>query len=173
MTYGVSSSMYVATNCYGLKQGSFVSSAAWQCIGFETGAASGAQLGSGKRAWTVAGDGGFMMVCQSLSTLARNQLNAVIFVMSNQVYAIEQVYVDMSAFKPGPKHKFDAFDILPKWDYLALAKAFGAEGIRVETVDELNAALPRIAKIKDKPVLVEVVIPQKDLPGQMYRLGSE
>ena len=79
----------------------------------------------------------------------------------------------MSAFKPGPKHKFDAFDILPKWDYLALAKAFGAEGIRVETVDALNAALPRIAKIKDKPVLVEVVIPQKDLPGQMYRLGSE
>lgn len=173
MTYGVSSAMYVATNAYGLKQGSFVSSAAWQCIGFETGAAAGAQLGSGKRAWTVAGDGGFMMVCQSLSTLARNRLNAVIFVMSNQVYAIEQVYVDMSAFKPGPKHTFDAFDILPDWDYLALAKAFGAEGIRVETVDQLNAALARIRKIKDRPVLVEVVIPQKDLPGQMYRLGSE
>lgn len=173
MTYGVSSTMYVATNAYGLKQGSFVSSAAWQCIGFETGAAAGAQLGSGKRAWTVAGDGGFMMVCQSLSTLARNRLNAVIFVMSNQVYAIEQVYVDMSAFKPGPKNTFDAFDILPDWDYPALAKAFGAEGIRVETVDQLNTALARIRKIKDRPVLVEVVIPQKDLPGQMYRLGSE
>jgi indolepyruvate decarboxylase len=173
MTYGVSSAMYVATNCYGLSQGSFIASAAWQCIGFETGAASGAQLGSGKRAWTVAGDGGFMMVCQSLSTLARHQLNAVIFVMSNKVYAIEQVYVDMTAFQPGPKHRFDAFDILPEWDYLALAKAFGAEGIRVETVDELKAALPRIAGIKHKPVLVEVVIPQKDLPGQMQRLGSE
>lgn len=173
MTYGVSSAMYVATNCYGLPQGSFISSAAWQCIGFETGAASGAQLGSGKRAWTVAGDGGFMMVCQSLSTLARNKLNAVIFVMSNKVYAIEQVYVNMDAFKPGPKNRFDTFDILPEWDYLALAKAFGAEGIRVETVNELKAALPRIAGIKHKPVLVEVVIPQKDLPGQMYRLGSE
>ena len=173
MTYGVSSAMYVATNAYGLKQGSFVSSAAWQCIGFETGAASGAQLGSGKRAWTVAGDGGFMMVCQSLSTLARNQLNAVIFVMSNQVYAIEQVYVDITSFQPGPQHMFDTFDVLPKWDYLALAKAFGAEGIRVETVEELNAALTRIKKIKDRPVLVEVVIPQKDLPGQMYRLGIE
>ena len=45
MTFGVSSSLYVATNAYGLKQGSFVSSAAWQCIGFETGAAAGAQLG--------------------------------------------------------------------------------------------------------------------------------
>lgn len=173
MTYGVSSAMYVATNAYGLKQGSFISSAAWQCIGFETGAASGAQLGSGKRAWTIAGDGGFMMVCQALSTLARNKLNAVMFVMSNQVYAIEQVYVDMSAFEPGPQHTFDAFDILPKWDYLALAKAFGAEGMRVETIDQLNAALGKIRKIKDRPVLVEVVIPQKDLPGQMRRLGSE
>src|SRR5205807_28851 len=91
MTFGVSSSLYVATNAYGLSQNSFIGSAAWQCIGFETGAASGAQLGSGKRAWTVAGDGGFMMVCQSLSTLARNNLNAVMFVMSNGVYAIEQV----------------------------------------------------------------------------------
>lgn len=173
MTYGVSSAMYVATNAYGLKQGSYVSSAAWQCIGFETGAACGAQLGSGKRAWTVAGDGGFMMLCQSLSTLARYKLDAVIFVMSNQVYAIEQVYVDMTAFQPGPQHVFDSFDILPKWDYLALAQAFGAEGIRVETVDQLDAALAKIRRIKGRPTLVEVVIPQKDLPGQMRRLGSE
>jgi len=173
ITLGVSSSLYVATNAYGLSQGSFISSAAWQCIGFETGAASGAQLGSGKRAWTIAGDGGFMMVCQSLSTLARNNLNAVIFVISNGVYAIEQVYVDMDSFKPGPQYKFDAFDILPQWDYLALAKAFGADGYRVTTIDELNAALRTLKNTTGKPSLVEVVIPQKDLPGQMYRLGIE
>jgi len=173
MTYGVSSSLYVATNMEGLARGAFIGSAAWQCIGFETGAALGAQLGSGKRAITIAGDGGFMMVCQALSTLARNRINAVIFVMSNQVYAIEQVFVDISAFKPGPQHKFDAFDILPKWDYGALARAFGAEGIRVETVAELEAALRRLPGIKDRPALVEVVIPQKDLPGQMKRLGGE
>jgi len=114
-----------------------------------------------------------MMVCQSLSTLVRNKLNSVIFVMSNGVYAIEQVYVDMDAFKQGPQHKFDTFDILPKWDYMALAKAFGAKGIRVETVTELNAALKEIKKTTGQPTLVEVVIPQKDLPGQMERLGNE
>ena len=173
MTYGVSSSLYVATNACGLSQNSFLGSAAWQCIGFETGAASGAQLGSGKRAWTVAGDGGFMMVCQSLSTLARNKLNAVIFVMSNGVYAIEQVYVDLTSFEPGPQHKFDAFDILPKWDYLALARAFGARGYRVETVSQLQSVLQELKAVTDAPCLVEVVIPQKDLPGQMRRLGEE
>lgn len=173
MTFGVSSSLYVATNAYGLYQNSFLSSAAWQIIGYETGAACGAQLGSGKRAWTIAGDGGFMMLCQSLSTLARNNLNAVIFVMSNGVYAIEQVYVDMAAFDPGPQHRFDAFDILPKWDYLALAKAFGADGYRVTTVSELNALLPKLKATTKKPTLVEVVIPEKDLPDQMKRLGLE
>ncbi|HEY1164099.1 MAG TPA: thiamine pyrophosphate-dependent enzyme [Chitinophaga sp.] len=173
MTFGISSAMYVATNAYGLKQNSFLASAAWQIIGYETGAASGAQLGSGKRAWTVAGDGGFMMVCQSLSTLARNNINAVIFVMSNAVYAIEQVYVDINSFKPGKEHTFDTFDILPKWDYLSLAKAFGAAGFRVTTVEGLKDALPKIWALTDQPALVEVVIPEKDLPRQMYRLGTE
>ncbi|MGH9761977.1 MAG: thiamine pyrophosphate-dependent enzyme, partial [Blastocatellia bacterium] len=172
-TFGVSSSLYVATNAYGLSQGSYIGSAAWQCIGFETGAASGAQLGSGKRAWSVAGDGGFMTVCQSLSTLARNKLNAVIFVISNGVYAIEQVYVDITAFEPGPQHKFDTFDILPKWDYLALAQAFGAKGYRVQAISELKGVLKELKKLADRPALVEVVIPEKDLPGQMRRLGEE
>jgi indolepyruvate decarboxylase len=173
MTFGVSSALYVATNAYGLHRNSFISSAAWQVIGYETGAACGAQLGSGKRAWTIAGDGGFMMICQSLSTLARNKLNAVIFVMSNQVYAIEQVYVNLDSFKPGLKHTFDTFDILPEWDYLALAKAYGAEGFRVTTVKELIAVLGKLKGIKNKPTLVQVVIPQKDLPEQMRRLGLE
>jgi len=172
-TFGVSCSLYVATNAYGLSKNSFLGSAAWQCIGFETGAVSGAQLGSGKRVWSVAGDGGFMMVCQSLSTLARNKLNAVIFVISNGVYAIEQVYVDLSSFEAGPEHKFDTFDILPRWDYMALAKAFGAKGYCVNTIKELNAVLKELKKITTHPTLVEVVIPEKDLPQQMYRLGME
>lgn len=93
--------------------------------------------------------------------------------MSNAVYAIEQVYVDMDSFKPGPQHKFDTFDILAKWDYMALAQAFGAVGFRVTTVDELVSALPLIIAVTGQPVLVEVVIPEKDLPGQMKRLGEE
>jgi indolepyruvate decarboxylase len=100
-------------------------------------------------------------------------LNAVIFVISNGVYAIEQVYVDLTSFEPGPEHKFDTFDILPKWNYLALAKAFGAKGYRVKTIKELNAALKELKKLTNQPALVEVVIPEKDLAQQMYRLGIE
>jgi indolepyruvate decarboxylase len=172
-TLGVSSSLYVATNAYGLTQNSFLSSAAWQCIGFETGAASGAQLGSGKRAWAIAGDGAFMMIGQSLSTLARNHLNAVIFVISNGVYAIEQVYVNLKSFEPGPENIFDTFDILPKWDYMALARAYGAAGFRARTIDELKVVLEALKDLENQPALVEIVVPEKDLCGQMKRLGEE
>jgi len=103
----------------------------------------------------------------------RNKLNAVIFVISNGVYSIEQVYVDLTSFCPGPQHKFDTFDILPKWDYMALAQAFGAKGYCVRTIKELNAVLKELKKITNQPVLVEVIIPEKDLPQQMYRLGNE
>ena len=161
MTFGVSSAMYVATNTYGLSQNSYLSSAAWQCIGFETGAASGAQLGSGKRAWTIAGDGGFMMIAQALSTLVKYKLNAVIFVMSNGVYGIEQVFVDMDSFKAGPKYKFDTFDILANWNYKALATAFGANSYKAKTISELNDVLKNLKKRTHLPTLVEVVIPQK------------
>jgi len=177
MTYGVSSAMYVATNAYGLKQNTYISSAAWQCIGYETGAASGAQLGSGKRAWTVAGDGGFMMICQALSTCAKYNLDAIIFVMNNGVYAIEQVFVDLDAFEAGPDHKFDEFDILGKWDYMALAKAYGAIGHQVHDVDGLHRVLAETAirapKESRKPILIELNIPKKNLASQMGRLGAE
>ncbi len=172
LTFGVSSAMYVATNIYGMKQNSFISSAAWQCIGYETGAALGAQLGSKKQSWTIAGDGGFMMICQSLSTLARYNVNSVIFVMNNQVYAIEQVFVDVDAFCP--QGKFDKFDNLPKWDYMALAKAYGANGYQANTIKELNQVLENLQTAKsDKPTLVEVLIPEKDLAGQMKNLTPQ
>ena len=172
LTFGVSSAMYVATNIYGMKQNSFISSAAWQCIGYETGAALGAQLGSKKQSWTIAGDGGFMMICQSLSTLAKYDVNSVIFVMSNQVYAIEQVFVDVDAFCPNGT--FDEFDNLPKWDYMALAKAYGANGYQASTITELNTVLETLKNIKtSKPTLVEITIPEKDLAGQMKNLTPQ
>jgi|TARA_B110000037_G_scaffold139865_1_gene158202 indolepyruvate decarboxylase len=172
LIFGVSSAMYVATNIYGMKQNSFISSAAWQCIGYETGAALGAQLGSKKKSWTIAGDGGFMMICQSLSTLAKYDVNSVIFVMSNQVYAIEQVFVDVDAFCPNGK--FDEFDYLPKWDYMALAKAYRANGYQANNIKELNNVLDKIKSSKsNKPTLVEVIIPEKDLAGQMKNLTPQ
>ncbi|MCW3052146.1 MAG: pyruvate decarboxylase [Chthonomonadales bacterium] len=167
---GESTSLYVFGNLFGLPANSFVAQAAWGSLGHETGCALGVALGSGKRPIVVAGDGGFAMVCQELSSLARASVPAVVFVMSNEGYAIEQAFVDITAFEPG--HSFAPFDILPKWDYLALAQAFGVQGFRVTTVAELHTVLDAVSPLK-VPALVQVVIPQNDLAPQLERLAND
>jgi indolepyruvate decarboxylase len=157
-------------NLFGLPRNSFVAQAAWGSLGHETGCALGVALGSGKRPIVVAGDGGFMMICQELSSLARQRVNAVVFVMSNRGYAIEQAFVDINAFKPSGE--FAPFDVLPAWDYAALAKAFGVKGYRATTVKELRTVLGEVRELDGVPALVEVVIPQKDLAPQLKRLAE-
>ena len=170
LVLGESTSLYVFGNLFGLPRNRFVANAAWGSLGHETGCALGVALGSGKRPFVVAGDGGFMMICQELSSLARQNSNAVIFVMSNKGYAIEQAFVDIDAFKPDGV--FAPFDVLPAWDYLALAKAFGARGYRAGTVKDLRSVLAKVRNLENTPALVEVVIPEKDLAPQLKRLAE-
>ena len=166
---GESTSLYVFGNLFGLPAESFVAQAAWGSLGHETGCALGVALGSGKRPFVVAGDGGFRMICQEISSLVRVKTNAAVFVMSNHGYAIEQAFVDLNAFKPGGK--FAPFDDLPEWDYLALARAFGARGVRVGRMEELRGLLRELPGL-ERPTLVEVVVPKQDLAPQLARLAG-
>jgi len=170
LVLGESTSLYVFGNAFGLPRDSFVAQAAWGSLGHETGCALGVALGSGKRPWVVAGDGGFMMVCQEISSLVRAGVNAAVFVMSNRGYAIEQAFVNLQAFEPDGE--FAAYDVLPTWDYLALAQAFGAKGFRATTTDELAAVLAEVRDLTGVPALIEVVIPDKDLAPQLKRLAT-
>jgi indolepyruvate decarboxylase len=167
---GESTSLYVFGNLMGMPQDSFVAQAAWGSLGHETGCALGIELATGARPIVVAGDGGFMMICQEISSLVRQKSNAIVFVMSNGGYAIEQAFVDLDAFTP--KGSFAPFDLLPEWDYLALAKAFGAKGFVVETVGHLRRLLKKLEKQDGIPSLVQVKIPLKDLPPQLCRLAT-
>ena len=170
LVLGESTSLYVFGNVFGLPRDSFVAQAAWGSLGHETGCALGVALGSGKRPWVVAGDGGFMMICQELSSLVRAGINAAVFVMSNRGYAIEQAFVNLDAFEPDGA--FAPYDVLPAWDYCALAKAFGAKGFRAETADDLAGVLAQVRDLTGVPALVEVVIPEKDLAPQLKRLAT-
>jgi indolepyruvate decarboxylase len=170
LVLGESTSLYVFGNLFGLPRNSFVAQAAWGSLGHETGCALGVALASGKRPFVVAGDGGFRMVCQELSSLAYHKCNAAVFVLSNNAYAIEQAFVDIKAFTP--ETEFAPFDVLPSWDYQALAQSFGARGFRANSVAELRAVLSDLKKLKNVPALVEIVIPQKDLAPQLKRLAE-
>jgi indolepyruvate decarboxylase len=78
--------------------------------------------------------------------------------------------VNLKAFEPGGK--FAPYCVLPKWDYRALAQAFGVQGIRVTTTTELLDFLGTLSNRSQGPALVEVMIPEHDLAPQLKRLAE-
>ena len=148
------------------RRSGYIAQAVWLSIGFTTGGTVGASFAHSEGpVVTFVGDGGFQMLPQMLSTLARHKRSAVVFLFNNKIYGFEQFLINSEYFKdPSAKPAF--FNELPDWEYNHLAKGLGVENfLRVRTNHELEAALAKLGSWSAAPVLIEVVIPAKDLPS--------
>jgi indolepyruvate decarboxylase len=148
------------------RRSGYIAQAVWLSIGFTTGGTVGASFAHSEGpVVTFVGDGGFQMIPQMLSTLARHKRSAVVFLFNNKIYGIEQFLINSEYFKdPSAKPAF--FNDLPEWEYNHLANGLGVETfLRVRTNHELEAALAKLGSWSAGPVLIEVVIPAKDLPS--------
>jgi pyruvate decarboxylase len=115
-----------------------ISQVLWGSIGYATGACQGASLAAKelgiKRTILFTGDGSFQLTAQELSTMIRNKLNPIIFVICNNGYTIER-YI----------HGWEeSYNDVQEWKYKDLPAAFGAKEdsvltYRVETKEELEA----------------------------------
>lgn len=166
-----SSSMYVSCNIPVNRANGFVSEAAWGSIGYASAAALGLSVAApSARPVVFAGDGGFQMVAQTLSTMALYRRNPIIFVMVNTIYGIEQALTNDKAYTEG--QPFNAFNVIPYWDYAGLAVALGAKGVKVTTLAELENALATVKADLDSVWLVQVNLPADDIPQEILRLAS-
>lgn len=166
-----SSSMYVACNLPVRRQGGFVAQAAWGSIGYAAPAGFGLAVADpAHRPVVFAGDGGFQMTAQTLSSMAHFRRNTVVFVMDNGIYGIEQALTNPGTYT---QHEpFESFNVLPRWDYVRLAEALGAQGRKVATLAELDAVLAEVKASSKAPFLVQVMIPERDIPEEILRLAS-
>jgi indolepyruvate decarboxylase len=156
------------------RPGRFVAQTAWLSIGYTVGAAVGASMAvPDGRPVAFVGDGGFQTIAQAFSTLARHKKPAILFVFDNQLYGIEQYLVDMQVlppaerFYPNPDTQASFFDILPQWDYVKLAEAFGGRGYPAKTRSELEQVLEAVSREKDLPAIVAVRLDPRDLPAEI------
>ncbi|TID13912.1 pyruvate decarboxylase [Venturia nashicola] len=92
----------------------------WGSIGYATGSCQGAALAakeSGiKRTVLFTGDGSFQLTAQEVSTMLRNKLNPIIFVICNDGYTIERFIHGMD----------ESYNDVQRWRYKDLPAAFGA-----------------------------------------------
>ena len=110
-----------------------------------------------------AGDGGFQMSAQCLSTQTRFGLDPIIFIINNGVYGVEQWLADASVFyTDAPFYKSC---LLHPWEYSKLAEVFGCRGWKVTTYGELQDAISGALANSDSPSIIQVVVPDKSIPS--------
>ena len=95
-----------------------------------------AMLYPGRRVMAVCGDGGFMMNSQELETAVRLKLDLVVLVIEDRAFGMIRWKQAVDAF-PDYGMTFD------NPDFVTYAKAYGATGTRVETVDALRPTLEK------------------------------
>ena len=98
----------------------------------------------------VVGDGGFGHCWQELETARRMGLHVVVILLNNGILGFQK-HAELVKFGAHT----NAIDFAPV-DHVAIARATGCEGRRVETVEELSAALDA-ALLHDGTTLLDVV----------------
>lgn len=135
------------------KTRTFLTSGGLGTMGYGMGAAIGACVASGgKKTVLFTGDGSFGMNLNEMATAVSQNLPLIIVVMDNGVLGMVRQW--QAAFYNG---HFSETTLMRKTNFPALAKAFGAEGYTVRTLDELNAAMKDAIKANG-PVLIDCML---------------
>jgi indolepyruvate decarboxylase len=157
-------SMYPAAELNVTGRKGFLCNAVWQAIGYSVGAAVGVGLAQDRRPLVICGDGGFQMTAQSLSTMAQHKMRAVVIVLDNGHYGIEQWLLDPRFFRD-PAAPLLPYLALNRWNYAELAKSLGFSSAK--TVEALPEFRQLLADAKDAPgpVLIHALIKPRDVPS--------
>ena len=138
----------------------FISSGSLGTMGFGLPSALGAKVACPeKKVMTITGDGGLLMVIQELATAVAEDIPVVICLLNNGWLGMVKQWQKLFWDKRYSSTRL--YDSNP--DFVKLAEAFGAKGIRVERPGEIADAL-RQAFASDKPCLVDIICdPEEDM----------
>ena len=138
----------------------FIGQTFYGSIGYTVGATLGASMAAQARQTVLfVGDGSFQVTCQDLSTMIRNHLKPIIFLINNDGYTIERVICD----RP--------YNDIQPWHYHKLVDVFGGGlGIEVRTEGELEDALGK-AVATDGLVFIEIHTGRLDCPESLRSAG--
>ena len=113
----------------------------------------------------ITGDGSFQMNIQELSTCLEFNVPVKIFILDNHTLGMVRQWQTM--FYGG---RISSTNLNYNPDFVAVAKAYGHEGIFVEKPSELEAAVEKALSMKDKLVIVDILCDtnEKVLPMQQF-----
>ena len=158
--------MWAAQNVNFKKPRRFISSGGLGTMGFGLGAAIGAAVGTGERSVLVTGDGSFGMCLNELTTAVTYNVPVVILLMNNGVLGMVRQWQTLFFNKHYSNTILDR-----KTDFVALARAFGADGEAVDTVAALDKAFEHAFNC-DGPYVIDCRIDKDEFVLPMLPPGG-
>lgn len=156
------------------KTRTFISSGGLGTMGFGFPASIGAKVAKPEsNVIDIAGDGSFLMVCQDLATVVKEDIPVVVAVFNNHFLGMVRQWQEIFYNK---RYSAVALGGIP--DFVKLAEAFGARGIRVKKPQEVAPAVREAFKSGETTVIDIVINPLENVlpmvpPGKCLKDMAE
>lgn len=146
-----------------LTPGTILTPGGFATMGFGSPAAIGAKIACPDRVVvSLVGDGGFGQNPAVLATAAEENVPVIWIIMNNFAYGtiagLQKAHFDTTL---GTLFKRDGVPYSP--DYAAIAKAYGIEGIKIESAAQFKPALEQAIAL-NKPVVIDVAMQNNPVP---------
>lgn len=137
-------------------------------MGYGHPAALGAQIGRPHDLVVdIAGDGSIQMCIQELATGVNNRLPIKIIILNNSYLGMVRQWQDMFF-----KKRYSGVELSGNPDFVKLAEAYGAVGLRATTYEEVVPALERAMEVDDRPAIVDVHVAKEENVFPMIPAGK-
>ncbi|TBN56046.1 acetolactate synthase large subunit [Glaciihabitans arcticus] len=142
-------------------------------MGYGVPAAMGAKVAQPDRVvWAIDGDGCFQMTNQELATCVINNIPIKVAIINNSSLGMVRQW--QTLFYDG-RHSFTDLNtghgtaMIP--DFVKLADAYGALGIRVTKPEEIDAAIQLALDTNDRPVVIDFIVSRDSMVWPMVPQG--
>ncbi len=114
----------------------------------------------------VAGESSFLMNIQEMSTIAQYRLPVKSFILNNEYMGMVRQWQELLH---GGRYSESYMESLP--DFVKLAEAFGAVGLRATKPSEVDDLIKEMIKV-DKPVIADVMVDKEENCFPMIPSGA-
>lgn len=148
------------------KNMTFIGQPLWGSIGYTLPATLGTQMANpNRRNILLIGDGSLQLTVQELSTMIRQDIKPIIFVINNDGYTVERLIHGME----------ETYNDIRMWDYKALPKVFGGDNVvvhDVKTSNDLQNVFDAIKAAPEQLHFTEVTMKWDDAPAKLRDISK-
>jgi acetolactate synthase-1/2/3 large subunit len=159
--------MWTAQHYHFPKPRRWINSGGLGTMGFGLPSAIGAKVAKpDELVVCVAGDGSLVMTCQELATAVEHNVDVKVFIMNNGYLGMVRQWQELFWDK-----RYSSVDMGSSPDWVKLAEAFGARGMRVDQDADVEEAM-REAIDTDGPVVLDVRVRKEENCYPMIPAGA-